>query len=161
MEIIKAHPRHLDVIMEVYTSAKRYMVQNGNPSQWNSSYPTRELLEKDIEAAQCYVCLRDGSVHGVFVLMFCEEPNYAVIDNGSWKSNSPYGTLHRIAGDGTIKGMGGLCLAFCKQRFTHLRADTHKDNKIMQHLLEQNGFERRGIVWMRDGSPRIAYEYLA
>ncbi|WRS26302.1 N-acetyltransferase [Oscillospiraceae bacterium MB08-C2-2] len=160
MEIVKAQPQHLDRIMEIYASAKSHMVKNGNPTQWNEHYPTRDLLEKDIEIGHCYVCLQDGEVHGVFVLLSSEEPTYAVIEDGSWKSDTPYGTLHRIAGDGAIKGLGGLCLDFCKQLFPHMRADTHEDNKIMQRLLEQSGFERRGIVWMVDNTPRIAYEYL-
>ena len=28
----------------------------------------------------------------------------------------------------------------------------------MQHLILQCGFTRRGIIYVRDGSPRIAYE---
>ena len=42
-----------------------------------------------------------------------------------------------------------------------LRADTHADNKIMQHLLEKNGFTRCGIIHVADGSPRFAYQKLA
>ena len=42
-----------------------------------------------------------------------------------------------------------------------LRADTHADNKIMQHLLEKNGFTRCGIIHVADGTPRIAYQKLA
>ena len=42
-----------------------------------------------------------------------------------------------------------------------LRADTHADNKIMQHLLEKNGFTRCGVIHVADGSPRFAYQKLA
>ena len=28
----------------------------------------------------------------------------------------------------------------------------------MQHLIERSGFTRCGIVYMEDGSPRIAYQ---
>ena len=35
------------------------------------------------------------------------------------------------------------------------------DNKIMQHLLEKNGFTRCGIIHVADGSPRFAYQKLA
>ena len=41
------------------------------------------------------------------------------------------------------------------------RADTHADNKIMQHLLEKNGFTRCGVIHVADGSPRFAYQKLA
>ena len=33
-----------------------------------------------------------------------------------------------------------------------LRADTHADNKIMQHLLEENGFTKCGIIHVEDGT---------
>lgn len=42
-----------------------------------------------------------------------------------------------------------------------LRADTHADNKIMQHLLEKNGFARCGIIHVEDGTPRVAYQKLS
>ena len=49
------------------------------------------------------------------------------------------------------------CLEHCES----LRADTHADNKIMQHLLEKNGFTRCGIIHVADGTPRIAYQRLS
>ena len=42
-----------------------------------------------------------------------------------------------------------------------LRADTHADNKIMQHLLEKNGFTKCGIIHVEDGTPRIAYQKMS
>lgn len=49
---------------------------------------------------------------------------------------------------------------YCKAQIPHLRIDTHEDNKVMQHVLEKYGFVRCGIVYVSDGSPRIAYELL-
>ena len=49
-------------------------------------------------------------------------------------------------------------LAFCKGIISHIRIDTHQDNKVMQHVVEKHGFRRRGIIYIADGSPRIAYE---
>ena len=50
--------------------------------------------------------------------------------------------------------------AWCAERCDSLRADTHADNKIMQHILEKNGFARCGIIHVADGTPRIAYQKL-
>ena len=49
------------------------------------------------------------------------------------------------------------CLEHCES----LRADTHADNKIMQYLLEKNGFARCGIIHVEDGTPRVAYQKLS
>ncbi len=43
-----------------------------------------------------------------------------------------------------------------------LRADTHADNKAMQHILEETGFTRCGvIIHVADGSPRFAYQRMS
>ena len=38
---------------------------------------------------------------------------------------------------------------------------TKAPDTVMQHLLEKNGFTRCGIIHVRDGSPRYAYQKLA
>ena len=50
------------------------------------------------------------------------------------------------------------CLDWCTARASQLRADTHADNKVMQHLLEKHGFVRCGIIYVSNGTPRIAYQ---
>ena len=47
-----------------------------------------------------------------------------------------------------------------RSRCCHIRVDTHADNKPMQHLAEKYGFSRRGIIYVEDGTPRIAYDLL-
>lgn len=42
-------------------------------------------------------------------------------------------------------------------RLAEVRADTHRDNVIMQHILEKNGFIKCGTIVVEDGTPRIAY----
>ena len=56
------------------------------------------------------------------------------------------------------KGLFAKCVAFCEKKVPYLRADTHFDNHTMQHLLEKNSFERRGIIYLKNGDPRIAYQ---
>ena len=92
--------------------------------------------------------------------MAAPEPTYAEID-GCWMSEEPYGTIHRVASDGSKRGIFKEILNFCKERFSHLRIDTHADNHIMQHLVKKGGFEYCGIIHLENGSPRLAYEYIA
>jgi ribosomal protein S18 acetylase RimI-like enzyme len=161
MLIREANLKDIDEIMKIYDYARDFMRKNGNFTQWINGYPQRELLEEDIRKNQCYVlCSADGGLHAVFVLMLEKEPTYSIIENGQWKNDERYGTIHRIAGDGKIKGLADQCIHFCKGKIKNLRADTHEDNKIMQHILEKNGFERCGIIYVKDGSPRIAYQYV-
>ena len=157
-EIVPATEADLPRILEIYDIAKAYMRASGNPNQWNGAYPDPELLRADIAQQRLYVYKKDGKIHGVFMLLLGEEPTYAYIEDGSWREETPYGTIHRLAGDGEVKGLFAKCVAFCEKRVPYLRADTHFDNHTMQHLLEKNGFERRGIIYLKNGDPRIAYQ---
>ncbi len=157
-EIVPATEADLPRILEIYDIAKAYMRTSGNPNQWNGAYPDPELLRADIAQQRLYVYKKDGKIHGVFMLLLGEEPTYAYIEDGSWREETPYGTIHRLAGDGEVKGLFAKCVAFCEKKVPYLRADTHFDNHTMQHLLEKNGFERRGIIYLKNGDPRIAYQ---
>lgn len=157
--IRRARTQDLDDIEKVYAAARRYMAQSGNPKQWGDGYPQREMLEQDIQKGWLYVVEEAGHICGAFAFIVGEDPTYAVIEEGEWFNGAPYGTIHRLAGDGTMKGLFGKCLSFCKGIEPNIRADTHADNKTMQHVLEKHGFQRCGIVHVWDGTPRIAYQY--
>lgn len=149
----------LPALMAVYRAARAFMAENGNASQWGDSYPDKELLLCDIAAKRLYVFDESGAVHGAFALCDGPEPAYAVIENGSWQSDAPYAVIHRLAGDGTVNGLFARCTTFSAERCPYLRADTHENNRVMQHLLKKNGFSRRGIVYDAEiDSTRIAYD---
>lgn len=156
--ILLAKEADLSRILEIYNIAKAYMRASGNPNQWNGAYPDPETLRTDMEKQRLYVYKKNERIHGVFMLLLEEEPTYAYIEDGSWREETPYGTIHRLAGDGEVKGLFAKCVAFCEKKVPYLRADTHFDNHTMQHLLEKNGFERRGIIYLKNGDPRIAYQ---
>ena len=134
------------------------MTQTGNPIQWGDGYPKEELIREDIAKGISYVAEFDGRIETVFMYYKGEEPDYRVIEGGSWKNDEPYGVIHRIASRGEIKGAGSKCLQWGFEQCGNLRIDTHDDNIVMQHVLEKNGFERCGRIYLSDGSPRIAYQ---
>lgn len=160
-QIRLARTEELDRIMALYHSAQTFMIRNGNPTQWDRFYPTRELLEADISRKTCYVMTADGGIHGVFVLRFGEDPTYRIIENGAWLNDAPYVTIHRLASDGTVRGVFRACADFCLGFSDNLRVDTHADNLPMQRSIEAYGFRRCGVIHVADGTPRFAYQYLA
>lgn len=149
----------LSTILEIYATARKYMIANGNPSQWAYGYPERKLLMKDIEDEQLFVSVEGHKIHGVFAFIIGPDATYSRIENGSWKNEDLYGTIHRIASDGAVKGVFSECVDFCKKRISNLRIDTHRDNHTMQHLIEKAGFEKCGIIYVQNGTSRIAYQY--
>ena len=162
MEIRRATEADLPTMMAIYAAARRFMAEHGNPNQWGpTNWPPESLLRSDIADGASYVCCCGRKVVGTFVFRIGPdiEPTYREIRGGNWLDHSPYGVVHRLASDGSAKGVGRTCIEWAFARCSHLRIDTHPDNIIMQRLLEQTGFKRCGIIHvLQDGTPRFAYE---
>lgn len=165
MRIRTATPDDLERIMEIYAIAREFMATNGNPLQWGpKSWPPESLVRRDIERGKSHVCEHDGRIVGVFYLDYGPhiEPTYEVIEDGAWIGDDTYGVVHRIASDGSVKGVGKACIEWALAQCGHLRIDTHGDNAPMQGLLARLGFERCGIIHIEeDDYPRIAFEKIA
>lgn len=152
----------LEQILKIYARARELMAASGNPTQWGTSKPERELLEQDILSNRLFLYVHNGQIEAVFAFILGEEPTYRVIEDGAWLDDTlPYGTIHRLASAGLHSGVGSKVIEWCAERCDSLRADTHENNKAMQHILESCGFARCGIIHLADGSPRIAYQKLS
>lgn len=159
LKIRDATSADLNRIMEIYRYAQEFMIRTGNPHQWGHTYPDEALIRADIRGGLCKIIYDESGVHGVFALLQGEEPTYRMIENGAWLNGEPYVTIHRIAGDGQAHGLLRCAADYCKRISDNVRIDTHADNKIMQKLIERNGFQKCGVIYVRDGSPRIAYQW--
>lgn len=157
--IRKAEMKDLPGILPIFEAAREFMRESGNASQWTGGYPSEEIISDDISSGNFYVEENEGKIRGCFAFITGPEPTYQNID-GEWLSDEPYGTIHRLASSGEVKGMADRCIAFCRARVSNLRADTHENNRIMQKLLLRNGFRYCGIIRVRDGSERLAYQLL-
>lgn len=155
----KAAMEDLPRIEEIYAYARSFMARTGNPNQWGKTTPAHDQLVLDIQDQTLHVMEDSKGIHGVFFFWIGEDPSYARIEDGSWRSAGPYGTIHRIAGDGS-GGILATAVSYASSQIRHLRIDTHQDNKIMQKAIARQGFEKRGIIYIADGSSRIAYEKL-
>lgn len=159
MHIRKAEKDDLDAIMNIYSIAQDFMIENGNPNQWGHSYPSSELIKDDIANGVCHVICEDDTPHGVFALFNGDEPTYEYIENGKWLNDDAYVTIHRIASDGKANGIFKSAIDYCKDLSDNIRIDTHNSNLIMQKLIEKNGFVKCGRIYVADGTPRIAYQW--
>lgn len=144
-------------IEEIYAYAREFMAKTGNPNQWGKTNPPSQQLEADIRMGKLYVVTDDSAIHGVFFYSVEEDPTYAKIYQGSWSADKQYGVIHRVAGDGS-GGVFRTCVDYCSLYSDYLRIDTHHDNQVMQHAVEKAGFRRCGIIYIADGTPRIAYD---
>ena len=156
--IRKAELKDLPKLKELY---EKYMRENGNPDQWGISYPGDELIAGDIKAGVLYT---DEEVNFAFVLMG-EEEAYKSIYRGKWLNDESYLALHRVAGNGKVKGVFSKIFEFSLEKMkeaglSNLKIDTHEQNLTMQNAVTRQGFVRCGLVKLREGV-RIAYQYKA
>lgn len=160
-DLIIRHTRPGDIprLQEIYALARQFMAETGNPNQWAPTYPSLEQLNSDIASGDSYVCLYQGHIEATFLLRGGNDPTYEHIYEGAWLDDAPYATIHRIASSGKVRGIFRLVLDFALQHYHTLRIDTHRDNRVMQHLFTQAGFAYCGIIHCWNGDERLAYQY--
>ena len=163
MRIRKSEPADIGRIMEIYAGARKFMAEHGNPNQWGpTNWPPEALIREDMSNGNSYVCLNDrDEIIGTFFYVQGDdiEPTYREIEDGAWIEPGPYGVVHRIAADGSEKGIGSFCINWAYGQCGHLRMDTHGDNKVMQNLLKKLGFIHCGTIYVvEDNDPRLAFE---
>lgn len=164
-QIIHANTSHIPFIKQLITDAQSFLKSQGI-NQWQNGYPDTALLEHDIQLKQSYLWINENSeILATLVIRIDEEPTYQKIE-GKWlTTNANYGVIHRLAVNTKIRQKGcaqnviKAAEDFCKkQKKTSMRIDTHKENKIMQHILKKGAYSYCGIIYVEDGSPRYAYE---
>ena len=181
MTIRPATAADLPALRPVFEAAKGIMRADGNHDQWSAlGFPDDSLLLRDIARGGGFVIenrwpvgaghdegkpvmpgltghLAAPHIIAYFALLPSPEPTYDVID-GAWLTDEPYGVIHRMASYPEVHGIFSTIIDYAASRYAHLRIDTHRDNRIMQHLIEKHGFTYCGIIWLEDGTERLAYE---
>lgn len=159
VNIIKASLDRLSEIMEVYQIAREYMKKTNNPNQWGDTHPPLELIKDYIFNGNLYIGINENNeILFSFAFIIGEDPTYKYIESGKWIDNSPYGTIHSLASAQKINNVFSYVLAFCLTKTDHIRIDTHEDNKVFQHILAKFNFKKCGVIFLKNGSPRFAYE---
>ena len=147
--------------LALYDKARAIMRQSGNLRQWINGYPSAEILREDIANHNSYVITENDVPIATFACIVGPDPTYAVIEEGSWlMPELTYATVHRLASTPESHDIAKRTFDFARRLAPSLRADTHADNLIMQHILRSYGFSRRGIIYLVNGDPRIAYQLI-
>ncbi len=166
MTIRRGTPEDLPAIQRLYDLARAALKAQGVDQWQEGDYPGAADARLDMERGQSYVLEDQGRILATACLAFGHEPTYDVIEQGAWGAQAEtYGFLHRIAVDPAEKGKGAAGLLFdelkrqARERgISVIRGDTHRDNKPMQRAMEKAGLAYRGVIHLKDGSERLAYE---
>lgn len=163
MELVKAEKEKLTEYYQCIEDARAYHKSLGF-EQWHSDYPTQQTIMDDIKNKSGYAFIEGGKIIGYCCIMIGDEPAYHEIE-GNWKTNRPYAVVHRMAFSAAARGGGlskkaiQLIKNYCIQNdVTAIRVDTQDENKVMQHILEREGFAYCGLIHF-DGGPKLAYEW--
>lgn len=157
LSIRKATDADLPAIEAIYADAREFMRQNGNPHQWGDSYPETDIITRDLELGQLYVCTDGNAIIGVFCFFQGLEPCYGHIE-GQWCKEGESGVMHRLAVTAHRKGVAAFCFDYAFSQCQNIKIDTHRDNLPMQKALEKNGFLPCGVIYLENGEQRLAYQ---
>lgn len=159
IKIRKNTTEDLSQIIPIFESARTYMRLNGNLNQWSEDYPGERDILKDISEGNSYIGIDlDGEAVMTFAFIVGQDPTYKNIYEGNWLNNDEYGTIHRIASNGKVRGVLKAACDYGFQKVRNIRIDTHEANFPMLRALNDLGFVKCGIINCRDGSPRIAFQ---
>ncbi len=157
--IRRANKEDIKCIMPIYEAAKKKMRADGNLHQWSDKYPDEETLLNDIARGELYIAHDGNEIYGVFMLSFSGEDTYKEIQ-GAWINDEPYAVIHRIASFGKGKNLLKDAIDFAFEKTNNIRIDTHEDNNIMRNLLKNLGFIYTGIIHLKNGDERRAYQLI-
>lgn len=168
MNLRKAEISDIDTILRIIGEAQAQMARLGI-DQWQNGYPDRAAIAADIEGGVGLILESSEGIAAYCAAIFGEEPTYARIDDGKWltDNDSRYVVVHRLAVAERFKKQG-VATDFMRrvERIAiergcdSFRVDTHHDNLYMQALCARLSFARCGVIYVSDGTPRVAYEKL-
>ena len=157
-----AELKDVSVCYEIIEDGRAFQQEQGF-IQWTEKYPNRDTIVEDIQRQKGYVLKSDQDILGYMLIDFDGEPAYDTI-KGAWRSDAPYGVIHRLAFSKKARGKGiahkafalidEMCLA---HNVPYIRIDTGFQNKRMQHILEKNGYVKCGSVIFQGGE-FLAYD---
>ena len=143
----------------IYESARKFMAECGNSTQWAGDYPNGYDVRLGIEKATSYVCEDNGEIVATFHFEAnADDPTYRKIYEGEWKNDEPYGVIHRIAVKYHGRGIVDFCFSECFKIISNIQIDTHENNLPMKKCLIRNGFEYCGVIYLLNGESRVAYQ---
>lgn len=164
MKFRKATKADVEEIMSIIKHGQDYLKEQA-VEQWQNNYPNFQSIHKDIENGYGYIVEMDKQIVGTVALSLDGEITYKKIYKGEWLSDYDYCVIHRMAihkekrGSSISSFMMNNINNLCQEKgIRSIKVDTHRDNLPMQKYLEKNGFIYCGIIYVVDGTERLAFE---
>ena len=146
IKIRKTQPTDIAILMDIFEQAKHIMRKDGNMLQWRGNYFQGNRHSRHRTRKQLCVHRRYRRNYRNLRLYPWKRPHiYAYLWRKWWR----YASLRRHSPAGkyrTQQRSGQCCLQWCYEQIPNLRADTHRDNHILQYILKKHEFKYCGII---------------
>lgn len=149
-----ARIEELDSVYSLVQEATRHMDQQGIP-QWDDIYPSKAILNADIENQQMHLIEVEGRVAGLTVINEDQSPEYARV---AWKHSGRVLVVHRLTihPDYQRHKLASHLMDFAEEmaadeNYDCIRLDAFTQNPAAFAMYENRGYRRAGIVRFRKG----------
>lgn len=139
------------MVMEMVSLCIEDMKMKGNP-QWDETYPTREILENDIDTESLFIIKESQKIIAICALTYNEEPQYRDI---AWMDKEGQALeIHRIAvspkwqNRRIAKKLFDFAEKYAQSKgYSSMRLDTLCKNRRMRKLIELRGYSQTGEIF--------------
>ena len=156
----------LNQLYSLTKSCAKHMIENGI-FQWNEMYPSKEVLQKDIELQQIWKLEENEIIIGIIVLTEIEDAAYK---NVQWLTKN-HKTLyvHRLAvhpnyqGKGKAQNLMDFAENYAKKNeYKSIRLDTFSKNKRNNKFYQNRNYVKLESIYFPKQStfPFYCYEKL-
>jgi len=149
-----ARIEEFDFVYSLVQEAIRHMDNQGIP-QWDDIYPSKTILNADIEKQQMYLIEVEARVAGLIVINEDQSPEYAGV---SWKFSGRVLVVHRLTihPDYQRRKLASYLMDFAEVlaatgNYDCIRLDAFTRNPAAFTLYENRGYRKAGIVRFRKG----------
>lgn len=161
--ILEAKKSDLKNIHQLTKSCAKYLIEQ-EIFQWNEHYPSKEVLQKDIELQQIYKLEFENELAGIIVLTEIEDEEYKTVKWLTGNSKNLY--IHRLAvhpkfqGKGFAQKLMNFAEDFAKtNKYNSVRLDTFSQNKRNNHFYQQRGYQKLEAIYFPKQSEHPFYCY--
>lgn len=163
MIITKALQTDLDEIHLLTKSCANYLIEQ-KIYQWNSFYPSKKVLENDINLEQLWKLVVNNTITGIIVLTNIEDEEYK---NVHWLTNNKFNLyVHRLAvhpnfqKKGYARHLMNFAENFAKNNnFQSVRLDTFSQNKRNLKFYEARNYVQLETIFFQKQSEHPFYCY--
>jgi ribosomal protein S18 acetylase RimI-like enzyme len=149
MLIDKVGISELSEALKIYHSCVCQHKKSGF-NQWDESYPSKEVVERDILKGYLFGAYAEGALVGLIAITKDEPKEYKKVD---WKERSSFLIIHRLCVNELFlrKGIANKLMTFAEklaknQNYLSIRLDTFSLNKGAVFFYEKIGYSKVGYV---------------